>query len=49
MAHYQKESHTVYDIEHHFVWVTKCRYHVDAHQFLYLCLVNTISRDKDFK
>lgn len=28
MAHYQKESHTVYDIEHHFVWVTKCRYHV---------------------
>jgi putative transposase len=25
---YRKGSHTVYDIQYHFVWVTKYRYHV---------------------
>ena len=28
MAEYRKGSHTVYDIQYHFVWVTKYRYHV---------------------
>ena len=28
MADYRKGSHTVYDIQYHFVWVTKYRYHV---------------------
>ncbi len=28
MAKYRKGSHTVYDIQYHFVWVTKYRYHV---------------------
>ena len=27
---YRKGSHTVYNIQYHFVWVTKCRYHVLA-------------------
>ena len=25
---YRKGSHTVYNIQYHFVWVTKYRYHV---------------------
>lgn len=28
MADYRHGSHTVFDIEYHFVWVTKYRYHV---------------------
>ena len=28
MAEYRKGSHTVYDIQYHFVWVTKYRYQV---------------------
>ena len=28
MSEYRKGSHTVYDIQYHFVWVTKYRYHV---------------------
>ena len=28
MADYRKGSHTIYDIQYHFVWVTKYRYHV---------------------
>ena len=28
MAEYRKGSHTIYDIQYHFVWVTKYRYHV---------------------
>ena len=28
MADYRKGAHTVYDIQYHFVWVTKYRYHV---------------------
>jgi putative transposase len=28
MADYRKGWHTVYDIQYHFVWVTKYRYHV---------------------
>ena len=28
MTKYRKGSHTVYDIQYHFVWVTKYRYHV---------------------
>ncbi len=28
MAYYRKESHTVYDIKYHFVWITKYRYRV---------------------
>ena len=27
---YRKGSHTVYNIQYHFVWVTKYRYHVLA-------------------
>ena len=27
---YRKASHTVYNIQYHFVWVTKYRYHVLA-------------------
>ena len=28
MAEYRRGSHTLYDIEYHFVWVTKYRYQV---------------------
>jgi len=28
MADYRKGGHTVYDIQYHFVWATKYRYHV---------------------
>jgi hypothetical protein len=28
MVDYGKGSHTVYEIQYHFVWVTKYRYHV---------------------
>ena len=28
MAEYRKGAHTIYDIQYHFVWVTKYRYHV---------------------
>ena len=28
MVEYRKGPHTVYDIQYHFVWVTKYRYHV---------------------
>lgn len=28
MADYRKGAHTIYDIQYHFVWVTKYRYHV---------------------
>ena len=28
MTKYRKGSHSVYDIQYHFVWVTKYRYHV---------------------
>ncbi|MDY7079449.1 MAG: IS200/IS605 family transposase [Chloroflexota bacterium] len=28
MAEYRKGSHTVYDIQYHFIWTTKYRYHV---------------------
>ena len=28
MSEYRRGSHTVYQIEYHFVWVTKYRYHV---------------------
>lgn len=28
MKEYRKGAHTVYDIQYHFVWVTKYRYHV---------------------
>jgi len=28
MSDYRRGSHTVYDIEYHFVWATKYRYHV---------------------
>ncbi len=28
MAEYRKGSHTIHDIKYHFVWITKCRYHV---------------------
>ena len=28
MAEYRKGPHTIYDIQYHFVWVTKYRYHV---------------------
>lgn len=28
MSEYRRGAHTVYDIQYHFVWVTKYRYHV---------------------
>ena len=28
MSEYRRGSHTVYDVQYHFVWVTKYRYHV---------------------
>ena len=28
MAEYRRGAHTLYDIEYHFVWVTKYRYHI---------------------
>ena len=28
MAEYRRGAHTLYDIEYHFVWVTKYRYQV---------------------
>ena len=28
MPEYRKGAHTIYDIQYHFVWVTKYRYHV---------------------
>ena len=28
MGEYRRGSHTLYDIQYHFVWVTKYRYHV---------------------
>ena len=28
MEEYRKDSHTVYNVMYHYVWVTKYRYHV---------------------
>jgi putative transposase len=28
MTEYRRGSHTIYDVQYHFVWVTKYRYHV---------------------
>ena len=28
MAEYRRDKHTIYNIEYHYVWVTKYRYHV---------------------
>jgi putative transposase len=49
MAEYRKGSHTIYDIQYHFVWVTKYRYHVltgeVAERARELILQSCISRD----
>ncbi len=49
MADYRKGWHTVYDIQYHFVWVTKYRYHVlrgeVAKQARELILQSCLSRD----
>ena len=49
MADYRKGSHTIYDIQYHFVWVTKYRYHVlrgeVAKRARELVLQSCLSRD----
>jgi putative transposase len=49
MADYRKGSHTIYDIQYHFVWVTKYRYHVlrgeVAKRARELILQSCLSRD----
>jgi len=49
MADYRKGSHTVYDIQYHFVWVTKYRYHVlrgeEAKRARELILQSCLSRE----
>jgi putative transposase len=49
MADYRKGWHTVYDIQYHFVWVTKYRYHVlrgeVAKRARELILQSCLSRD----